>query len=123
MAKARAKERKTNPTHRQIEYFLDGEPSSLLKIIENNPDDTTWKEYLETNNLQHSGSAKRYLKEKLGDYLSAEEIHKITGTKVSSLDKLRNKGILKSVQLQGKWYYSLKSLLKAIKTADIKDLR
>lgn len=107
----------------QIEYFINNEPSSLLEIIENNPDDTIWKEYLEKNKLQDSNSARRYLKEKIGDYLSAKEINKRTGIKARILDKWREKGYLRAEQLKGRWYYSLKSVLDAIKTADINDLR
>jgi len=107
----------------QIKYFIDNEPSSLLEIVENNPDVTIWKEYLEKHKLQDSYSARRYLKEKIGDYLSAKEIGRRTGIKVRILNKWREKGCLGAEQLKGRWYYSLKSVLDAIKTADIDDLR
>jgi hypothetical protein len=107
----------------KIEYYIDDEPSTLLEIIENTPDDSVWKEYLEKNNLQDSDSARRYLKEKMGDYLSAREICKRTDIKAKILNKWREKGNLEAEQLKGQWYYSLKSVLNAIKTADIEDLR
>jgi len=114
---------KKQKTTSQIEYFFDNEPSSLLEIIENTPDDSIWKEYLEKNNLQDSDSARRYLKEKMGAYLSAREICKRTAIKAKILDKWRKKGYLEAEQLKGQWYYSLNSVLNTIKTADIKDLR
>lgn len=115
--------RKKYKSATQIEYFINNEPSSLLEIIENNPDDTVWKEYLEKNNLQDSDSVRRYLKEKIGDYLSAKEISKRTDIKVRTLDKWRAKEYLKAEQLKGRWYYSLSSVIQAIRTTDINDIR
>ena len=112
MAKARKK---------GIEYFTDDESSSLQEIIENNPDDNVWKEYLEKNNLQNSDSAHRYITKKIGDYLSARDIGKNLSTR--TLDKWRGQGKLEAVQLKGNWYYSRKSLSDAMKAATIKDLR
>jgi hypothetical protein len=123
---AKPKKKEITPVQPEIEYFIDSEPSSLLEIIENNPDDTIWKEYLEKHNLRNvkdSDSARRYLKEKLGDYLSAKEIVKRTNIKARTLAKWRKQGLLKTERLKGVWYYSFKSVVKAIKTADIKDLR
>ena len=83
--------RKQSKPSNQIEYFINDEPSSLLEIVENNPDDAIWKEYLEKNNLQDSDSARRYLRQKIGDYLSAKEISKRTGINIKTHDKWRNK--------------------------------
>ena len=77
---------------------------------------------LEKHGLQRSDSAKRYLKEKLSDYLSAQEIKKRTGIKNNILNKWRASGKIESEMLQGRWYYSLKNIVNAIETADIKDL-
>jgi len=107
----------------KIEYFIDNKPSSLLEIIEKNPKRNIWKEYLEKNKLQDSESAKRYLKRKIGDYISASEINKRTGISTRTLNKWREKRILKAELLKGRWYYSFKSVLNAIKTADIDELR
>lgn len=106
-----------------IEYFVDGEAASLLDVVENNPDDTIWKSHLEEKGLQSSDSAKRYLKGKIGDYLSAKEISKRTGISTRILDKWRGKGSLDAQILKGRWYYSLKSVLQSIKSANIDDLR
>lgn len=119
----RSKKKNNIPIQRKIEYFVDNKPSSLMDIIENNPDKTVWKEYLEKNKLQNSRSAKRYLKEKLGDYLDAGEINKRVNIKPATLAKWREKGYLESAQLNGRWFYSLKSIINAIKTADAKDLK
>jgi len=107
----------------KIEYFIDGKPSSLLDVVENNPDDTVWKSFLEQKGLQSSNSAKRYLKGKIGDYLSAGEISKRTDISTRILDKWRKNGRIEAEMLKGRWYYSLKSVINAIKTVDIKDLR
>jgi len=107
----------------KIEYFIDEKPSSLLDVVENNPDDTVWKSFLEQKGLQGSNSAKRYLKGKIGDYLSAGEISKRTDISTRILDKWRKNGRIEAEMLKGRWYYSLKSVINAIKTADIKDLR
>ena len=115
--------RKKDKSTKQIEYFINNEPASLLEILEINPDDTIWREYLEKNNLQDSDSARRYLREKIGDYLSAREISKRTDIKARTLDKWRGKGYLKAEQLKGRWYYSLSSVIQAIKSADINDIR
>jgi len=82
-----------------------------------------WKSFLEEHGLQRSDSAKRYLKEKLSDYLSAQEISKRTGIKNNILNRWRVSGKIESQILQGRWYYSFKSTVNAIKTADINDLR
>lgn len=110
-------------TKTEIEYFIDGKAASLLEILENNPDDTVWKSYLEEKGLQNSESAKRYIKEKIGDYLSAKEISRRTGITIRVLDKWRAKGNLKAEMLKGRWYYSLKNVIQSIKSADINDLR
>jgi len=115
--------RKRDKSAKQIEYFINNEPASLLEILETNPDDTVWKKYLEKNNLQDSDSARRYLKEKIGGYLSANEIRKRTDIKSRTLDKWREKGYLKAVQLKGRWYYSLSSVIQTIRSADIDDIR
>jgi hypothetical protein len=107
----------------KIEYFIDEKPSSLLEVVENNPDDTVWKSFLEQKGLQGSNSAKRYLKGKIGDYLSAGEISKRTDISTRILDKWRKNGSIEAEMLKGRWYYSLKSVINAIKTTDIKDLR
>jgi hypothetical protein len=107
----------------KIEYFVDKEPSSLLGVVEKTPKRGIWKKYLEKNKLQNSESAKRYLTKRLGDFISASEIHKLTGIRTKSLDKWRNQGIVKAKILKNRWYYSFKSVVSAIKTANVNDLR
>jgi hypothetical protein len=68
-------------------------------------------------------SAGHYLKGKLGDYLEAHEIHIRTGIKVRTINKWRTQGILRAEHIKGKWYYSKKSLIAAIQSANIKDIR
>ncbi len=118
-----ATKKKNKVEEATIEYFMDNKPTSLLNIVENNPDDTVWKSFLEQKGLQGSNSAKRYLKGKIGDYLSAGEISKRTDISTRILDKWRKNGSIEAEMLKGRWYYSLKSVINAIKTADIKDLR
>ena len=102
--------------HPKVVYALDNKPASLLEIIENTPDDNTWKEYLEKNNLLRSDSAHRYITKKIGeDYLSARHIGKHLSTR--TLDKWRGQGKLEAVQLKGNWYYSRKSLAHTMKTS------
>ena len=62
-----------------------------------------------------------YIKDKIGDYLSAKEIKNNIPTRI--LNKWRTEGLLEHVYVDGKWYYSRKSLANAMKTATIKDLR
>ena len=114
------KKKKEEP---KIRYFRDDQPSSLMDIIEHNPDSKVWKTFLEDKNLQKSDSAKKYLKYKIDDYLSAREISKRTGISTRILDKWRQKGNLKAETLKGRWYYSLSSVVECIRSADIDDLR
>ncbi len=95
-------------------FFLDGKRVSLWDIVETVGGET-WKNSLETAH-RYRESENRYLKEKLGDYLSAAEIHKLTGIKPSMLDNWRRKGIIESAQLRGKWYYSVNTIIAAIKS-------
>ena len=62
-----------------------------------------------------------YIKDKIGDYLSAKEIKNNIPTKI--LNKWRAEGLLEHVYVDGKWYCSKKSLANAMKIADAKDLR
>jgi len=110
-------------TEKACEFFTDGKPASLLEIAENSGDESVWKSFLERHGLHHSMSADRYLKGKLGEYLSAREISITTGIKTRVLNKWRERGILHSEQLKGRWYYSVRDLISAIKSADIEDIR
>ena len=110
-------------TRKGYEFFINGKPASLLEIAESSGDDRIWKSFLERHVLHRNTSADRYLKDKLGDYLSAREIHVLTGIKVRTLDKWRAQGMLQAEQLKGRWYYSVKSLIAAISSADIEDIR
>jgi hypothetical protein len=95
----------------------------LLEIAESAGDDRVWKSFLEGHGLHHSVSADRYLRGKLGEYLSAREIGIITGIKGYILHKWRNQGILRAEEIKGRWYYSVRDLVNAIKSADIKDIK
>ncbi|MFC1869834.1 hypothetical protein ACFLYE_01015 [Chloroflexota bacterium] len=101
-------------------YSLDGKATSLLKIAEASNDDKTWRSFLERHTFTRkiSASANLYLKEKLGEYLSAHEITTITGIKNPILSKWRGRGLLRATQLKGKWYYSVQSLLQVINSVD-----
>ncbi len=65
---------------------------------------------------------KRFLKERLGDYLSAKELRK-RGTSLHELHIWQKQGKLDLVRLNGIWYYSLKSIKNAIQTSELKDLQ
>lgn len=104
-------------------FLIGGKPVSLLEMAESTGDSKIWKSFLERHGLQRSPSADRYLKGKLGEYLSAHEIHDLAGIRVRTLDKWRVQGILQAEQLKGRWYYSVRGLINAIKSADIRDIR
>jgi hypothetical protein len=110
-------------TRKNYEFFINGKPASLLDIAESTGDDRIWKSFLERHRLHRDISADRYLKGKLGDYLGAREIRVLSGIKVRTLDKWRAQGILQAEQLKGRWYYSVKGLIAAIKSADIEDIK
>lgn len=105
------------------EFLMDGKRASLLEIAEGTGDESVWKSFLERHGLQSSTSADRYLRGKLGEYLNAREIAIVTGIKGRILRKWRNQGILRAEQLKSRWYYSVKSLITAIKCADIEDIK
>lgn len=108
---------------KEYEFLIGGKPASLLEIAENSGDENVWKSFLERHGLHHSVSADRYLRGKLGEYLSAREISIVTGIKGRILHKWRNQRILRAEQLKGRWYYSVRDLVNTIKSADIKDIR
>ena len=110
-------------TRKNYEFFINGKPASLLEIAESTGDKRIWKSFLERHGLHHNISADRYLKGKLGDYLSARDIHILSGIKTRTLDKWRERGFLQSEQLKGRWYYSIRDLIAAIKSADIEDIK
>ncbi|MBI2832777.1 MAG: hypothetical protein HYX79_11025 [Chloroflexi bacterium] len=105
------------------EFLMDGKPASLLAIAESSGDDAVWKSVLERAGQYRKATADHYLKAKLGEYLSASEIHSITKIKTSVLDKWRERGLLRAEQLRGRWYYSIKDLLAAIKSANVGDIK
>jgi len=105
------------------EFFINGRPASLLEIAESTGDVRIWKSFLERHGLHRNVSADRYLKDKLGDYLSAHEIHVLTGIKIRIRNKWRERGVLQSEQLGGRWYYSIRDLITAIGSADVEDIR
>lgn len=108
---------------KEYEFLIGGKPASLLEIAESSGDENVWKSSLERHGLHHSISADRYLRGKLGEYLNAREITIVTGIKGRILHKWRNQGILQAEQLKGRWYYSVRDLVNAIKSADIQDIR
>jgi len=105
------------------EFSIEGKPASLLEIAENSGDENVWESFLERHGLHHSMSADRYIKTKLGQYLSAHDIHILSGIKPRTLNKWRKRGILQMEQLKGRWYYSVRDLISAIKSSDIEDIR
>jgi hypothetical protein len=105
------------------EFLIDGKPVSLLEIAESTGDSKVWRSFLDRHQLQHDPSADRYLKGKLGEYLSAYEIHTLSGIRIRTLNKWRVKGILQAEHLNSRWYYSVRDLINAIKSADIRDIR
>lgn len=106
------------------EFLINGKPTSLLEIAEKSGDDRVWRSFLEKHGRSRniSASLDRYLKDNLGEYLSSREITVLTGIRNSILDKWRKRGVLRASQIKGKWYYSIESLVSAIKSADIRDL-
>jgi len=110
-------------TRKEHEFLMSGKPVSLLEVAESSGDHNVWKSFLERHGLHHSVSAERYLKGKLGEYLSAREITIITGIKGRTLRKWKNQGILRAEQLKSRWHYSVRDLVNAIKSANIKDIR
>jgi len=96
---------------------MDGKPASLLQIVENSGDDKPWVSFLNTRTgVRRDQSADRYLKSKLGDYLSTHDVGTLTGIKPKVLENWRKRGTVQSTQLRGRWYYSVESLLAAIKS-------
>lgn len=93
---------------KDIQYFIDGKPASLLEVAENSGDDKVWKSFLESHphhGIQFTQSAGRYLKSKLGgEYMNANEVSASSGIKSRILDKWRNQGILRAEQLNGRWF-------------------
>ena len=57
-----------------------------------------------------------YLTRQLGEYLSTHEITTLTRLSSNTLDKWRKRGLLRSERLNGRWYYSVSSVLDAIKS-------
>jgi hypothetical protein len=95
-------------------FFIAGKRASLLNIAESAGGET-WKYYLETYGNVRKSTA-QYLKSKLDDYLSANKIKSLTGIEPSTLNKWRKDGILKSEKINGRWYYSVITVLAAIKS-------
>jgi len=110
-------------TRKDYEFFINGKPASLLEIAESTGDERIWKSFLERYGLHRNISADRYLKGKLGEYLSTREIHVLTGIKTRILNKWRKRGVPQSEKLKGRWYYSIRDLIVAIKSADIEDIK
>jgi len=108
---------------KDYEFLINGKLASLLEIAESTGDNRVWKSFLEGHGLHHSVSADRYLRGKLGEYLSSREISIITGIKGHILHKWRSQGILRAEQMKSRWYYSVRDLVNTIKSADIKDIR
>ena len=102
-------------SHRhELGFFINGHPASaeeIAKVAGRKP----WRSYLETNDLHHSESADRYLKEKLGEYLNANDTCSKLGIERSTLGKLRKKRTASAQKLKGRWYYSVQSLNEAFK--------
>ncbi len=69
------------------------------------------------NEGYHSRKLKdRYLAEKLGEYLNAKQIRGLTNINPSRLIASAQQGKVQGTQLKGKWYYSIESVTKAIKS-------
>ena len=56
------------------------------------------------------------LKEALGDYITAKDIHKV-GIKNTTLRSWRNSGRIRARKVKSTWYYSIQDLLELIKTS------
>lgn len=104
-----------------IEYYKDGQKSSLLDIIET--DKGKWKRFLEENRLKPKDSKERFVTDIIGDYLTARQIYKYARINGKTLTKWRDNGSVKATRLKCTWYYSLASVVKAIKSAPINDIR
>ena len=63
-------------------------------------------------------AAHEYLRRRLGDYIDTREIRERTGIRAPTLNEWRTRGVLKATKLTGKWYYSVKSLIAAMKSDD-----
>ena len=98
----------------ELGFFINGQPASAEEIARE-AGRNAWKSYLETNDLHHSESAGRYLREKLGEYLSAHAVCSIVGIERPVLERLRTRGNLSAEKLKGRWYYSVQSLNEAFR--------
>ena len=102
-------------SHKQeLGFFINGQPASTEEIARE-AGRHAWRSYLETQDLHHSESADRYLKARLGEYLSAHEVCSIVGIERPVLERLRTRGNLSAEKLKGRWYYSVQSLDEALK--------
>jgi hypothetical protein len=79
----------------QTEFFVDGRPARLRDVRSRTQDAT--------------------LKEALGDYISAVELHNKVGIRDATLRRWRNSGKIRAERIRGRWYYSLQDILRDIK--------
>ena len=106
-------------TNADYKFLIDRHQASLLEIIESVGDDNIRKSFLSAHTgIKRNLSADRYLKSKLGEYLSAHDIRVLTGIKSDKLGKYRKQGLLRAEKLNGRWYYSVESIVCSIKSND-----
>jgi hypothetical protein len=106
--------RKKKP--KAIETFINGQTATVPEIIENVGGDK-WKEYIEAN--EDNEAKDRYLHSKLGEYLSASELHERAGITATELAGWRRKSIVRWEQIGARYYYSVDSVLVALKTSKL----
>ena len=95
------------------QYSINGKPASIAEIVEASGNKELWKSYLERE--RDRSSQHRYLERYLGKYVCARDIHWPPGVKSAALRKWRDNGKLRAEHVNGRWYYSLQDLLRAIK--------
>ena len=95
------------------QYFINGAPASLAEIAESSGDKEVWRSYLERD--RDPSSQHRYLEKYLGKYVTAGEIHWPPGMRDAALRKWKNSGKVRAEHVRGRWYYSLRDLLTAIR--------
>jgi len=76
-------------------YTVDGKPAKLRDI--------------------RSRAQDTILKQALGDYISARDVHNKVGIRTATLRSWRNSGKVRAERIRGRWYYSLQDVLNVTK--------
>lgn len=84
-------------TTKKVIYMIDGKPARLRDV--------------------KSRAQDAMLKEALGDYISARDVHNKVGIRVATLRRWRNSGKIRARRVGATWFYSRKDLLDLIKTS------